>query len=326
MKYQPGILVILILFILPGCSDHDFVSKKDNPPVSKLFPPNFQLKWPTAGQAAIGTVEDGVLARSSDDEDLNPTASIAKVITALAVMERQPFRLGEKGQSYTIHEDDVLRSKAYRTDGGSVLPVFAGKKITQYEALQRMLIFSDNNAADILVERTFGSIESYALYAQNMLRRMGLTRTIVADASGFDAATVSTPSELIAIGILALKNEVIATIVSQRQSRISGIGLVKNRNQLLGVQGVVGIKTGTTKKAGSCLLFAARYAKNKRDSGTIVGVIMGDTNHRMLYADSENLLASAKQGLGAAGPRLDEKRPLIKKRLDRPGKKIVRIL
>lgn len=53
-----------------------------------------QLVWPEVGKAAVGSVEDGLLALSSDSEKLSPTASMAKVITALAIMEKQPFELG----------------------------------------------------------------------------------------------------------------------------------------------------------------------------------------------------------------------------------------
>jgi D-alanyl-D-alanine carboxypeptidase (penicillin-binding protein 5/6) len=96
--------------------------------------------------------------------------------------------------------------------------------------MQRMLIASDNNMADILVERIFGSKEAYLSYARDMLKRMDLSRTIVADASGFSPATVSTPSEIVAIGIAALKNPVIARIVAQQQAQVPVAGIIKNTN------------------------------------------------------------------------------------------------
>jgi len=164
-----------------------------------------------------------------------------------------------------------------------------------------MLIASDNNMADILVERIFGSKEAYLSYAQSMLKRMDLSRTVVADASGFSPATVSTPSEIVAIGIAALKNPVIARIVAQQQAQVPVAGLIKNTNQLLGIDGIIGIKTGTTDKAGSCLLFAARYTAKDGQKRTIVGAIMGDTNHSRLFSDSKDLLASAKKGFGLVG-------------------------
>lgn len=261
---------------------------------------NIQLDWPTAGQAAVGSVKDGLLARSSDNEALRPTASMAKVITALAIMEKQSFELGQSGQTYTLTAEDVAHYQDHVAKSGSVVPVYEGMVLTQYQAMQAMLIASSNNIADTLAERIFGSTEAYTSYAQAMLQRMGLNRTIVADASGFSPATVSTPSELVAVGIAALKNPVIAEIVAQPLAQIPDVGVIKNTNELLGVDGVVGIKTGTTNEAGSCLLFAAHYTAKDGQEVTVVGVIMGEANATSLFSDSRKLLTSAKQGLGLA--------------------------
>ena len=260
-----------------------------------------QLAWPAVGQAAVGSVEDGLLARSSDNEALRPTASMAKVITALAIMEKQPFELGQEGQTYTIMEQDIESMRADIAQDGSTQPLLIGMELTQYQALQRMLIASDNTMADILAERIFGSKAAYVSYAQDMLKRMGLRKTVVADASGFSPDTASTPSELVALGIAALKNSVIAQIVAQPQAQLPVTGLINNTNQLLGSDGVIGIKTGTTAAAGYCLLFAARYAAADGQKVTIVAVIMGDTDAPSLFSDSLKLLASARQGLGLAG-------------------------
>lgn len=293
--------VILLLFCGYGVAA--FVKDTSMPsaetvPLQMTLAEDVQLAWPVVGQAAVASVEDGLPARSSDNEELRPIASMAKVITALAIMEKQPFELGQEGQTYTITAEDIASLRAYMAENGSVLPLLIGTELTQYQAMQRMLIASDNSVADIVVERIFGSQEAYVSYAQEMLQRMGLSRTVVADASGFNPTTVSTPSELVAIGIAALKNPVIAEIVAQPQARIPVAGIIENTNQLLGTDGVIGIKTGTTDEAGSCLLFAARYVADDGHEVTIVGVMMGDTNATSLFSDSRDLLASAKQGFG----------------------------
>jgi len=257
-----------------------------------------RLAWPSVGQAAVANVEDGLLVRSSNNEKQHPTASMAKVIAALAIMEKRPFKLGQEGEAYTVTQKDIESLRTYIASDGSVLPLRIGIELTQYQAMQRMLIASDNNMASVLTERIFGSEQAYVSYAQKMLQRMGLSQTIVADASGFSAATVSTPSELVEIGIAALKDPVIAEIVAQQHIQLPGIGVINNTNQLLGTDGVIGIKTGTTNEAGSCLLFAARYAAKDGKTRTIIGVIMGDVDHASLYNDSRTLLASAKQSFG----------------------------
>jgi D-alanyl-D-alanine carboxypeptidase (penicillin-binding protein 5/6) len=225
---------------------------------------------------------------------------MAKVITALAIMKKQPVSIGQTNPTYTITAEDVANYQAYVAQGGSVVPVYEGMKLTQYEAMQAMLIPSANNMADLLVDRVFGSKKAYTAYAQNMLKQMGLTHTAVADASGFSPDTTSTPSELVAIGIAALKDPVISEIVSQPLAQIPGVGLVQNTNELLGADGVIGIKTGTTDEAGNCLLFAARTTAKNGQGKTIVGVIMGDRDAISLFSDSSQLLASAKQALGVS--------------------------
>lgn len=317
-----GLLVVLLLFCGYGIAtfnkDTSRPSTKTTPQTT--LPKNVQLAWPAVGQAAVGSVKDGLLARSSNNEKPLPTASMAKVITALAIMKKQPLKPGQGGQAYTITGEDVASMNVYIAENGSVLPLQIGTELTQYQAMQRMLIASDNNMADILTERIFGSKAAYVSYANDMLRRMGLSKTVVADASGFDPATASTPSELVEIGIAALKNSVIAEIVAQSQAQIPGIGTINNTNQLLGTDGVIGIKTGTTNQAGSCLLFAARYTAKNGQERTIVGVIMGDTNHDSLYSDSRNLLASARQGFGLVEtqPTTDTSAPSSEQRMSLP--------
>src|SRR5688500_7884612 len=213
--------VILLLFCGYGVAsfvkDNSILSAEAVPSQMTLVE-DVQLAWPAVGQAAVASVEDGLLARSSDNEELRPIASMTKVITALAIMEKQPFELGQEGQTYTITAEDIASMSAYMAEDGAVQPLLIGMELTQYQAMQRMLIASDNNMADILAERIFGSKDAYVSYAQEMLQRMGLSRTVVADASGFNPATASTPSELVAIGIAALKNPVIAEIVAESQA------------------------------------------------------------------------------------------------------------
>ena len=292
--------VILLLFGIYSVTSFfkdKSVPSTESVPQQMTLVEDVQLAWPAVGQAAVANVEDGLLARSSDNEKVRPIASMTKVITALAIMEKQPFELGQPGQTYSITKEDIESMSSYIAKGGSVQPLLIGTRLTQYQAMQRMLIASDNNMADILVERIFGSQEAYVLYAEDMLKRMRLSQTVVADTSGFSPDTVSTPSEMVAIGIAALKNPVIAEIVAQPQAQILGdrYPIFKNTNQMLGTDGVIGIKTGTTDEAGSCLLFAARYTAKDGQEKTIVGVIMGNTNHDTLYSDSRKLLMSAKQ-------------------------------
>jgi len=254
------------------------------------------LTWPATGQAAVGSIEGGLLARSTNEE-LAPMASMAKIIAALAVIEQ--LKPGQLDQSFTLNLQDVASYHAYAAQGGRVLKVYEGMALTPYQALEVILIFSANNITDTLVARVFGSAEAYKSYARAMLQRMGLRRTVIDDANGFSTATASTPSEIVTIGIAALKNPVIAEMVARPQTRIPEVGILKNTNELLGVDGVVGIKTGHTTPAGYCLVSAARHAtQNRQQTTTIVAVIMGGLKATEVFGDSRKLLSSAKQVFG----------------------------
>jgi D-alanyl-D-alanine carboxypeptidase len=85
-RIKKFIPLFIVAFICIGFLAHSFFSKDRNETSSKRLQQGVELAWPAVGQAAIGSVEDGVLASSSDNERLRPIASMAKVITALAIM------------------------------------------------------------------------------------------------------------------------------------------------------------------------------------------------------------------------------------------------
>lgn len=250
-----------------------------------------ELDWPSVGSAAIGSLDEGLYDIKGSDDTVKPIASMSKIITALAVLDKEPLSLGDSGDIYTITATDVATYNSYVSVFGSVMPVRTGQNLTQYQLLQGVLLPSGNNAADYLVNWVFGSMEGYVAYANTYLKNSGIDNTSVADASGFSPNTVSTPSDMIKIGQLALKNEVIAEIVSQESTNIPDTGVIRNTNQLLQKENVIGLKTGTTDEAGRCLLFAIKHGPDL--SETLVGVVMGQPSMTELYASVSRLSDSA---------------------------------
>jgi D-alanyl-D-alanine carboxypeptidase (penicillin-binding protein 5/6) len=253
------------------------------------------LAWPTSSQAALGAQGFGTLAKHGP-QTARPIASIAKVITALAILEKHPIKPGQQGKMLTMTAQDVALFEKYFKAGGAYVKVEAGEKITQYQALQAILLPSANNMADGLATWAFGSIDAYHTYANAMVRRQGMKQTTVAgDASGFLPATTSTPSDLIRLGELAMRNPVIADIVAQRSATIPVHGIIYSANSRLGYDNIIGIKTGLTDEAGGCFLFAAKHKLEKGKEITVIGVILGAQTLRSALNGSEPLLDSAKQ-------------------------------
>lgn len=245
------------------------------------------LPWPSAQQIAIGAKGYGVRASEGDNEP-RPTASVAKAIAALAIVRKHPLKTGETGPEITMTQKDVDLFEYYLYNDGSTVPVQVGQKFTQYQALQAMLIPSANNMAVSMARWGFGSEEEYADYANTMLKEMGLTKTHVADPSGFSEQTVSTARELVVIGEAVLNEPVLAEIVAQESANLPS-GPVTNVNDALGKAGINGIKTGFTFAAGGCLLFSST-----RDVAgtpvTVIGAILGADTRPVVLAAAPKLV------------------------------------
>lgn len=136
-----------------------------------------------------------------DSLPTQPTASTAKMILALAVMEAKPLELGTQGPEIMIDSEYYNRYIWYVNNGGSNTAVALGEEISEYEALMSVMLASSNNMADTLAMWAFGSLENYREYATEMLRSWDINATTLGpDASGFDEGTISTSADLARIG------------------------------------------------------------------------------------------------------------------------------
>lgn len=254
------------------------------------------LPWPSDAVAAIGASGYGVLATSKKEETVIPTASIAKMITAVSVLKKKPLSLGEQGPTLTLTDEDVKSYNDYYAVGGSLVKVAAGEKITEYQALEAMLLPSANNMADTLAKWAFGSLDNYSKYANEYVKQLELNHTTVGiDASGLSPTTTSTPSDLVNLGIISLQNPVIAQIVAQKSADVPVAGTIPNVNRMLGIEGVNGIKTGNSDEARGCILFSSDYTIASGKHVTIVGAVMGAPSVNRAIAESIPLLQSAKK-------------------------------
>lgn len=231
------------------------------------------IQWPSTGSAAIGAVNYGVLQTNNSEQAL-PIASMAKVVLAMTVLRQRPLAINQSGPIIAITDTDYGFYLDEINRGGSTVAVKAGEEITQYQALQGLLLPSGNNMASTLANWAFGSKDGYIEYANDMLKEMGLNKTVIDDTSGFASTTVSTADELVKIGIEALKDPVIKEIVSQKSAEIPVAGEIVNTNSALGVSDIDGIKTGQTDDSGDCLLFSATRSIAGQNI-TLVGALQG---------------------------------------------------
>ena len=254
-----------------------------------------QVAWPAFGNGAIGAVGfDGVLA-STGAQESTPMASITKTVTALVVLDAMPLAAGEAGPELVLTSADQRIYNEVIAEGGSAAPVAVGSVFTERQLLEAMMLPSANNYSITLANWAYGSVEKFLAATKTWLDKNSLAGTHLVDSSGLDQNSRSTPADLVRIGEMALAHPVLSEIVAEQSAELPVIGPVKNTNKLLGQGGVIGLKTGTTRVAGACLLFAAELPVGG-NTVTVVGVILGAPNHNALNSSELSLLDTVKAG------------------------------
>lgn len=253
------------------------------------------IGFPPYGASGLGAVGyDGVLASAGTAGPL-PIASITKVITALVVLDAHPLAPGEFGPSATFGAADEQFYAEQVAQDGIVAPVAAGQSMSERHMLDLALMASANNYAQSVAAWAFGSEAAYVDAAHAWLAAHGLTGTTITDATGIQPTNTSTVSDLIALAKIAIADPVVSEIVATSAVDIPGIGTVLNRNQLLGIDGIDGIKTGTLDESGACLLFSAEHVVDGQPI-TLVGVVLGGPDHDTINQAIRGILAEADRG------------------------------
>ena len=232
------------------------------------------LPWPEAAQAAIGARGAGVIAATPHPHP-EPIASVAKVMTALVTLRARPLPPHQSGPTITVSAADQSEYERDLAQGQSVVPVQAGEELTEYQALQALLIPSGNNIASLLARWALGSVQACVARMNAEARALGLHQTTFADVSGVSPRTRSVPADLVRLGEAAMQNPVIADVVAQGQATLPVAGTVVNVNYALFQDGIVGVKTGNIPEVGAVYLVAANGELANGRSRLLFGAVQG---------------------------------------------------
>ena len=253
--------------------------------------PAGNLPWPKYGEAAVG-LSGGDVIQTHGNQTPKPTASVAKLITALSVLKKYPLKPGQQGPLITIDSTDYGLYTKYVAEQGSVVPVYNGETLSELQMLEAMLVPSGNNIADSLARWAYGSVSAYDNFANAYVKQLGLNSTTVAgDASGYLPTTTSTASDLIKLGGYVMSNPVLAQIVGMKSVVVPNVGVMQNYDNILGVDNIVGIKTGNSNQAGGVFLGAANVKVNSQ-TVTILTAVMGAPQLSNALSDSLPLIIS----------------------------------
>ena len=248
------------------------------------------MPWPARGSAALAVAGLGLVASSGNDRPI-PAASITKVMTALILLTDKPLGENDDGPSVTLTDADV---QSYQTDlagGQSVARVEAGETLSQRQLLQGMLIPSANNFAEIAARWDAGSISAFVAKMNARAAALQMTHTKFADVSGASPGSTSTPTDLVTLGMAAMRDPVFAAIVAMPQVTLPVAGVQYNVDAVLGDSGIIGVKTGSGLNTGANFLFAATATVDGR-SITIHGCVMGQPTLNAAFNDAKKLIAA----------------------------------
>src|SRR4051812_46016627 len=183
-----------------------------------------------------------------------PIASLTKIMTAIIVTERtRPHE-----RALITHE-----SLNYSGSGVGVLP--RGKLVPVEGLMAGMLLPSGNDAALALADHVAGDDHKFVRLMNQRARAMGLGCTHYSSSYGLPDTNRSCAVDLARLAQVAMGKPRIAHLVRKPQAKVrfpikSGYLFVNSTNPLLRLHypGTIGLKTGSTLKAGHCYVGVVR--------------------------------------------------------------------
>jgi D-alanyl-D-alanine carboxypeptidase (penicillin-binding protein 5/6) len=229
------------------------------------------------GVAAYVTIDNDtghVLAASAPDKKLQ-IGSLTKVATAMVVLDWSEAKGQDLSQMATVSQT----AEAIPVLGGAI-NFHAGDQCSLRDLLYAALLQSDNRAAQTLAEhvgRALGEPEPVVGFVKQMNalgHKVGMKNTRFLNPHGLDdterSAPFSTAADLAELTRYAMERPAFRFYVSQKERKITVGGqsyLLRNTNELLGVDKIDGVKTGTTRKAGQCIIVSAARPPETRQEG-----------------------------------------------------------
>jgi D-alanyl-D-alanine carboxypeptidase (penicillin-binding protein 5/6) len=233
------------------------------------------VSWPEAGVSAADITGLGVVAGPGAHRRV-PIASVAKVMTAYIVLRDHPLGPGQQGPDIVVQAAEAAAYPAEVRNGDSLVPVTAGERLSERQALEALLLPSADNMAWILARWDAGSQAGFVARMNATAHALGMTATRYTDPSGLAASTVSSAADQVVLGTAAMHQPALAAIAAMRFAVIPVAGLIRNLNTLLGHNGIAGLKTGSDSAAGGCVLLASwRDVRGGGSRVLIVAAVLG---------------------------------------------------
>ena len=233
-------------------------------------------KFTSSAEAAIVyDTKSGTKLLEKSADTPRPIASIAKLMTALVIMESH-----KPNEVVTIGELPALGPEDQK------LNLTKGEEITVGELLKAILIYSANDAANALAIYDSGSIDKFAEKMNEKAKLWDMNNSSFYEPSGLSSKNTSAPNDLVKLAGVLSNNDTFKKITSKASAKITNQdGKTYNlttTNKILGSGGVVGMKTGYTLEAGQCLITAV-----ERNGQRIITVVLNSPDR---FQESKNMI------------------------------------
>lgn len=228
---------------------------------------------PTVSAASVLMVNmsNGQVVFARNERERRAPASLTKLVTAMVALQR-----GKLDREMYVRADDLAVYSAAR--------IQEGEGLNLRELLYMLLIPSDN-AASLVIARSLGrDVGTFVGWMNALVASWGLQDTRFTNPHGLDSRDLaySTAYDMAIIAYHAMNDPLIAHAVQQSEFIIAGRKLESTNKLLNTYSGTIGVKTGTTDRAGECLI-----AIVDRPSGKVMLVLMGSKDR---YLDARLLL------------------------------------
>ncbi len=211
----------------------------------------------------VGDATTGEVYYGYQSDISYPIASTTKLMTCLLVMDAISAEQLTQEDSVTVSE----AAQALSDSADGVIPLEAGAQISVHDLLLGALLPSSNECALCLAESVAGSEEAFVRMMNQKALDLGLSQAIFFNSHGLPSYTedivpakrqnrMSAEDMFRLVSYLLKVYPQITDITSLEKANLESLDLeVSNTNPLLrNLPEVTGLKTGTTNKAGACLV------------------------------------------------------------------------
>ena len=234
----------------------------------------------------IADAQTGFILASQNCDSKLPVASLTKVATAMVVLDWSKLRKVDLSTEVEINAEALAAAGE-----NNPLGLQAGDRMSQRDLLYCSLLASDNIAATALAysvgsqlpnAQRLDPVGNFVAHMNALARSLGMKRTLFLNPSGLDnqekgASPYSTAEDMARLTRYAYDAAGFSFYVAQasRQVHVSRAGVdtpfeITTTNELLGRDRIDGVKTGTTRRAGECLILSAnRPPESYREGATV---------------------------------------------------------